>query len=53
MMYTKEHWPEVFNQLKCSDEYYACWDCPAARAISCVIEECEPKLLEKVREGLH
>lgn len=51
MMYMKEKWPEVYHQLRCSDEDYACWDCPSARAITCVIEECEPKIIEKVRKG--
>jgi len=51
MMYVQEKWPEVFHQLKCSDEYYACWDCPAARVIACVIEECEAAIIEKVRRG--
>ena len=51
MMYTKEKWPEVYHQLRCSDEDYACWDCPSARAVACVIEECEPRILERVRKG--
>lgn len=52
MMQMKSEWPEVYNQLKCSDEHYACWDCPAARAVACAVEECEPKLLEKVKAGM-
>lgn len=49
MMRMKEEWPEVYHQLKCSDENYACWDCPPARAVACAVEECEPKLLQKVK----
>jgi len=51
MMYMKEKWPDVHHQLKCSDEYYACWDCPPARSIACAVEECEPKIIDKVRRG--
>jgi len=51
MMRMKEEWPEVYHQLKCSDENYACWDCPAGRAVACAVEECEPHLLEKVKNG--
>lgn len=51
MMRMKEAWPEVYNQLKCSAEHYACWDCPAARAVACTVEECDPHLLEKVKSG--
>ena len=51
MMYTKEKWPEVYHQLKCSEEHYACWDCPSARTVACVIEDCEPKILERIRRG--
>jgi hypothetical protein len=51
MMHMKDEWPEVYNQLKCSDEHYACWDCPAARAVACAIEECEPDIRRRVKEG--
>jgi hypothetical protein len=51
MMRMKEEWPEVYHQLKCSDENYACWECPAGRAVACAVEECEPHLLEKVKNG--
>ena len=51
MMIMKEKWPEVYHQLKCSDEDYACWDCPAARSVACVIEGCEPVILDRVRRG--
>lgn len=51
MMYMKEKWPDVLHQLSCSDEHYACWNCPAARSIACVIEECEPGIIQRVRDG--
>ena len=51
MMRMKEEWAEVYNQLKCSDENYACWDCPAARAVACAIEECEPDIMKRVKMG--
>jgi hypothetical protein len=51
MMRMKEEWPEVYNQLRCSDESYACWDCPSGRAVACAIEECEPDIMEKVKLG--
>lgn len=51
MMYVKEKWPEVHNQLKCSEEHFACWDCPSARVVACVVEDCEPKIIERVRRG--
>lgn len=50
MMMMKEEWKDVYNQLKCGSEFYACWDCPAARARACAVVECEPRLLERVRE---
>src|SRR5512137_1919519 len=51
MMIMKEEWPEVHNQLKCGGEFHACWDCPAARAYDCAGVQCEPDILNKVREG--
>jgi hypothetical protein len=50
MMLMKDEWRDVYNQLKCGSEHYACWDCPAARARACAKDECEPKLLDRVRE---
>jgi hypothetical protein len=49
MMEMKEEWKDVYNQLKCGSEFYACWDCPAARARACAVMECEPRLMDKVR----
>jgi hypothetical protein len=51
MMTMKAEWPDVLNQLKCSSEFYACWDCPPARARSCAFEECEPDILRRVHDG--
>jgi hypothetical protein len=51
MMQMQEEWPEVYNQLRCSSEHYACWDCPSARAVACAIEECEPNVMEEVKRG--
>lgn len=51
MMRMKEEWAEVYNQLRCSNENYACWDCPAARAVACAIEECEPDIMARVKRG--
>lgn len=37
MLMLQEEWPDVFNQLPCSANHYACWDCPAGRAVHCVM----------------
>ena len=50
MMEMMEQWPSVKSQLKCSDEYYACWNCPAGRAHICAIKECEKNILAHVRD---
>lgn len=49
MMQMKEDWKDVYNQLKCASEYYACWDCPPARARCCAVEECESGILKKIK----
>jgi len=51
MMLMKETWKDVYHQLKCADQFYACWDCPPARARACAVDECEKDLLEKVKDG--
>ena len=51
MMIMKESWPEIYHQLGCAKEHYACWHCPAARAISCAQEECERSIMEVVKRG--
>jgi len=51
MLRMQEEWPDVLNQLKCGSEFYACWDCPAARARCCAVDECEPNILDTVREA--
>jgi len=52
MLQMQEEWPDVLNQLKCGNEFYACWDCPPARARCCAVEECEPDILDRVRDRL-
>ena len=49
MLKMQEEWPDVLNQLKCGSEFYACWDCPPARARCCAVEECEVGILEEVQ----
>lgn len=51
MMYMKEKWEDVYHQLACSDEYFACWDCPAARSVACAVEECDPGIIKRFRRG--
>jgi len=48
MMLMKEEWKDVYNQLKCASELYACWNCPPARAHACAVDECEPGVLDRV-----
>lgn len=33
----QDEWPIIFDQLTCSSENYACWDCPAGRVVGCVV----------------
>jgi hypothetical protein len=47
MMVMKEDWPQVLEQLHCSNEYYACWDCPAGRVVDCVILNCEKDIRDR------
>ena len=51
MMIMKENWKEIYHQLGCAKEHYACWHCPAARAVSCAREECERSIMETVKRG--
>lgn len=48
MMRMKEEWPKVKEQLDCTAEYSPCWECPAARAYICAIEECDKDIMERV-----
>jgi len=36
MLMLQEEWPDVFDQLSCSADSYACWLCPAGRVVHCV-----------------
>lgn len=48
MMRMKEEWKIVREQLDCAVEYSPCWECPAARAYFCAVEECDKDIMEKV-----
>ena len=51
MMEMKAEWPIIFDQLGCASEFYACWHCPAARAYICAVEECDPDIRKRIKEG--
>ena len=57
MLMMQEGYPSVMRQLYCEllsneeDALHPCWECPAARAVNCARINCDPILMEKVREG--
>lgn len=57
MIMMQENYPSVMRQLYCeilSNEegaLHPCWDCPAARAVNCSKINCDPILMEQVKEG--
>jgi len=47
MLHMQEIWPTVFRQLgSCAPEFHACWLCPPARVMYCVVMNCEPDLMK-------
>lgn len=52
MMYMKEEWKDIYDQLRCSEQHFACWDCPAGRVVHCVVLNCEQDIRSKVKVGM-
>lgn len=42
-------YPRFREQMRCTMH---CWECPAARSVACATLNCEPDLIQKVREGV-
>lgn len=51
MLTMQETWPIIFHQLKCGDQHYACWNCPSARVVHCVVLNCDPVILKRSKEN--
>jgi hypothetical protein len=53
MLYMQQRWgTDITHQLKwCASDSHACFNCPAAKAVACTREECDPALLDKVLGG--
>jgi len=50
MIYMQETFPrQIFGQLKCANEGYACHQCPPGRVTSCVVVGFEANLKEHMR----
>ena len=50
----QEEWADVFDQLPCAADHYACWDCPAGRAVHCAMNWADDvkDYLHDIREGI-
>ena len=49
MLRMQEEWPEIYEQLQCSDQDFACWVCPAGRVVHCVVNNCDKEIRERVK----
>ena len=54
MLMLQEEWADVFDQLPCAADHYACWDCPAGRAVHCAMNWADDvkDYLHDIREGI-
>jgi len=46
MLQMQERWTVIRRQLNCASEQYACEVCPSGRVVDCIVENCDPELLE-------